>query len=65
MYVFCLNFLHKKMFFSSIKRLFFYSVIGKELHENHFLMILLKRHLIGLYCLSFGDLDIKTLEKVC
>jgi len=37
---------------------------GKELHENHFLMILLKRHLIGLYCLSFGDLDIKTLEKV-
>jgi len=37
---------------------------GKELHENHFLMVLLKRHLIGLYCLTLEDLNIPTLEKV-
>jgi len=42
----------------------FLSKARSDLYENHYLMILLKRHMIGLYSLNLPNLDLDTLEKV-
>ena len=34
------------------------------LHPNHYLMILLKRHMVGLYSASWTDLKIEDMERV-
>jgi len=42
----------------------FLSNAGRELHPNHYLMVLLKRHLVGLYSADMASHDTATLEKV-
>ena len=34
------------------------------LHPNHYLMVLLKRHMVGLYSGSWTDLNIEDMERV-
>jgi len=38
--------------------------VGSKLHQNHYLMILLKRHLVGLYSSNFKNLSTSCLEQV-
>ena len=34
------------------------------LHPNHYLMVLLKRHMVGLYSASWTDLNTEDMERV-
>ena len=34
------------------------------LHPNHYLMVLLKRHMVGLYSATWTDLKIEDMERV-
>lgn len=42
----------------------FHESLTDQLHPNHYLMILLKRHMVGLYSTVLTELEAKDLERV-
>ena len=42
----------------------YHEQLTETLHPNHYLMVLLKRHMIGLYSASLSELEAKDLERV-
>ena len=42
----------------------FHESLADQLHPNHYLMILLKRHMVGLYSTVLTELEAKDLERV-
>ena len=42
----------------------FHESLVHELHPNHYLMVLLKRHMVGLYSTVLTELETEDLERV-
>ena len=42
----------------------YHDSLSETLHPNHYLMVLLKRHMVGLYTTAITDLETNDLERV-
>ena len=42
----------------------YHESLQMTLHKNHYLMVLLKRHMIGIYTTALQDLSTQDLERV-